>query len=132
MILPYLAWAYLDAGDPESATALLDEDIADATARHDRLPLLDALLVRARVELHQQRWPDAHDTLASALALARALSTPYAEAKALYLYGLLHARHGEIALARARLAGALSILRWLGERMYHHQVEQVLADLGRR
>jgi tetratricopeptide (TPR) repeat protein len=129
MILPYLAWAYLDAGDPESATALLDEGIADARARHDWMPLLEALLVRARVELHQQRWPDAHDTLASALALARALPTPYAEAKALYLCGLLHARRGEITLARARLADALTILRRLGEHLYHDQIEQVLAGL---
>ena len=116
---------------PERAIVLLDEGIADATTRRDRLPLLEALLVRARVELHQQRWPDAHDTLASALALARALPTPYAEAKTLFLYGLLHARCGEVVLARTRLADALIILQRLGEQLYHDEVEHALVNLER-
>ena len=114
---------------PERAIVLLDEGIADATTRRDRLPLLEALLVRARVEVHQQRWSHVHDTLATALALARALPTPYAEAKTLFLYGLLHARCGEVVLARTRLADALIILQRLGEQLYHDEVEHALVNL---
>ncbi len=69
------------------------------------------------------------DALDEALALARAMPYPYAEAKALYVYGLLHATRGEQRQARARLEEALALLARLGERMYAERAEQALAAL---
>jgi tetratricopeptide (TPR) repeat protein len=131
-LLPYLTWAYLDAGDPERAADLLDDSIADAQTQMDRLTQMEALLVQARVTMCLQRWEAAQSTLESAMSLGRAMRSPYAEAKAHYVYGLLHTAQGEAEPARGRLQAALTILHRLGERLYGKRVERALADLVRR
>jgi tetratricopeptide (TPR) repeat protein/transcriptional regulator with XRE-family HTH domain len=130
-LLPYLAWAYLDTGDPDRAAGFLDDGLARAQSQSDRLSLMEVLLVQARVAIHRQRWEAAQSTLESAISLARAMRAPYAEAKALYLYGLLHTAQGEVEPARGRLEAALTILHRLGERLYGEHVERALADLAK-
>jgi tetratricopeptide (TPR) repeat protein len=128
-MLPFLAWAYLDSGDPERAAGLLDDGLADAQSQLDRLDLMELLLVQARVAIRRQRWEAAQSTLESAISLGRAMQSPYAEAKSLYLYGLLQATQGEVEPARGRLEAALTILHRLGERLYGEHVQRILSDL---
>ncbi|HEV2457148.1 MAG TPA: hypothetical protein VGS80_02200, partial [Ktedonobacterales bacterium] len=62
-----------------------------------------------------------------ALALSRAMGYPYAEAKGLYVYGLLHQQKGEPEQATGRLTAAQTILHRLGERFYAEHVERAVA-----
>jgi hypothetical protein len=57
---------------------------------------------------------------------------PYAEAKGLYVYGLMHQQKGEPKQAAERLIAALTILNQLGEQFYAEHVEQALAESERR
>jgi predicted HTH transcriptional regulator len=54
---------------------------------------------------------------------------PYAEARLLHVYGLLHTQKQELAPAHERLAAALAIFRRLGARSHAEQVEQALTSL---
>ena len=50
------------------------------------------------------------------------MPAPYAEAKALAVYGQLHQAKGEPALARERFAEARAICTRQGERLYAQQI----------
>ena len=62
-------------------------------------------------------------------ALARGMPYPYAEARLLHVYGLLHAEQGEPEPARERQEAALAIFRRLGARKDIERVEQDIAAL---
>lgn len=130
-LLPILAWAYDALGDEARADDLLAQSEARAVPEQMRATLVDTFRVRALVALRRQRWQTAEDALAESLALARAMPYPYAEAKALYVYGLLHAASGGPHQARASYEAALAICERLGERLYAEQVERELAALTR-
>ena len=106
--------------------------LSRADASGLRLVLPDALQAQALVALRQRRWGHATDALEQALALSRAMGYPYAEAKGLYVYGLLHQQKGEPKQAAERLTAALTILNQLGGRFYAEHVEQALAESERR
>jgi tetratricopeptide (TPR) repeat protein/transcriptional regulator with XRE-family HTH domain len=129
-VLPYLAWAYLDTGDHARATGLLQDGIVHVQSQLDRLNLMEVLLVQARAAIRRQQWVEAQSTLESAIALSRAMRSPYAEAKVHYVYGLLHFAQGEAAPAQGWLKAALTILHRLGERLYGERIEWALADLA--
>jgi hypothetical protein len=93
--------------------------------------LVDALRIQARLCIRQQRWAEAEAALEEALSLCRAMPYPWAEAKALYVSGLLHKAKGEQEAARELLEAALAICARLGERLYAEQMEQALAGLER-
>jgi tetratricopeptide (TPR) repeat protein/transcriptional regulator with XRE-family HTH domain len=131
-LLPLLAQAYLELGDVGQAQALAASSVARADAAGLRLALPDALRAQALVALRQRRWESARDTLEDALALSRAMGYPYAEAKGLYVYGLLHQQKGEREQAAERLMAAQTILNRLGERFYAEHVEQALAERERK
>jgi hypothetical protein len=61
--------------------------------------------------------------------MSRDVASPYAEAKTLYVYGLLDTKRNEPQRARERLEGALIILTRLGERLYAEQVQHALAEM---
>ncbi len=128
-LLPLLAQAYLDLDDVGQASALAASSVARATAANLRLVLADALRVQASVALRQRRWQDAVDALERTLSLSRAMPYPYAEARALYVYGLMHQQKGEPEQARERLVAALTILNRLGEQLYAKHVERALAEM---
>ncbi|PWT70159.1 MAG: hypothetical protein C5B60_12545, partial [Chloroflexi bacterium] len=130
-LLPLLAQAYLELGDVGKASALAANSVTRATAANMRLVLADALQVKASVALWQRRWDTARDMLEDALALSRAIPYPYAEAKGLYTYGLLHQLKGELQQAAERLTAARTILNRLGERFYAQYVERALAKTER-
>lgn len=125
-LLPLLAQAYLELDDVGQASALAASSVARAAAAGVRLVMADALRVQASVALRQRGWQDAVDALERALSLSRAMPYPYAEARALYVYGLLHQQKGEPEQARERLRASLTILNRLGERLYAEHVERAL------
>jgi tetratricopeptide (TPR) repeat protein len=79
-----------------------------------------------------QRWEDARAALDEAIAMSRDMPYPYAEAKALYVYGQLHAAMGEPGRAREKYEQALSICDRLGEGLYRTYIERDLRRLARK
>lgn len=128
-IVPLLAWAEAEMGDMERAEALLAECASSATTAEHNLALVDALRVRALLATRRERWQAAADALEQSLALARPMPWPYAVAKALYAYGLLHAARGAPEQARARYTEARAILQTLGERPYTARIAEALGRL---
>jgi tetratricopeptide (TPR) repeat protein len=128
--LPRLAWARAVLGDEGSAQVLMERCLTRAWAEQMRLVLVDALRIQAILLQQLRRWEGAERALDETLALCRALPYPYAEAKALYVVGHLHAAKGEPDAARARYEAALAILHRLGERLYAERTELALSELG--
>jgi tetratricopeptide (TPR) repeat protein len=128
-VLPPLAWAYLELGDEQRAETLAAESRTRALADHLHLFLVDALRVQALIAVRQARWHDAQQAMEEGLALCRAMPYPYAEAKALYVYGQLYAAKGDRGLARERYEAALAICARLGEGLYRPHVERALTQL---
>ena len=128
-LLPLLAWAYLDLGNQVQAQTVVSQAIVRAEEEPNRLALVDALRAQALVAIQQDRWQEAEGALNQSLAITRAMPYPYAEAKALYVYGLLHTQKGEPEQTHERLKAALAILKKLGEWLYARHVEQALAAL---
>jgi Tetratricopeptide repeat len=120
-----MAWAELELGKDDRVAAT----IATSLARPERLFYVDTKRVRAMLAIKQQRWPDAVAALEETLTMCRAMPYPYAEAKALYVYGQLHAAKGESERARERYQAALAICERLGEGLYRKHIERDLAAL---
>jgi hypothetical protein len=80
--------------------------------------------------LRHERWGDVAAALEESLALCRAMPYPYAEAKALSVYGQLYAARGEPERAREQYQAARAILSRLGERLYAERIERALAALA--
>jgi predicted ATPase/transcriptional regulator with XRE-family HTH domain len=131
-ILLLLAWTHVELDDAAQAEELVALSIRRAIAEENRLALVDALRVQALRALRQRRWQDAEGALHEALALARAMSYPYGEARVLCTYGLVHVEKGEPEQARERLAASLVILNRLGERLYAETAEKILASSPQR
>jgi transcriptional regulator with XRE-family HTH domain len=82
----------------ESADDALGNHIAYLRNSEHHEALVDALLVRAMIAIRTHRWRAAMEDLDEAIALARALSYPVAELKALAIYGQLYSAMGTSAL----------------------------------
>ncbi len=128
-LLPVLAWARLDAGESDEAVALLSTCLRRAREQEARIVVPNALRVQARRERQLEYWDEAERMLDEALALCRSMPYPYAEAKTLYEYGLLHLQQGQSSQARERFEAALAICDHLGEWLYAQQLEAALAAL---
>jgi class 3 adenylate cyclase/tetratricopeptide (TPR) repeat protein/DNA-binding XRE family transcriptional regulator len=131
-LLPLVACAQLELGDVVAAEALATQTVARMRSQHDRFHLVDALQVEAAVRIRQQRWNDAEARLDEALALARSMPYPYAEAKALATFGDLHLAGGEPERAHDQYEAALAILRSLGEVTCAEQIQRTLHGISRR
>src|SRR5262249_49196962 len=94
-LLPLVAWAHLEMGGEDTAAEVVSPCLGRALASGHRLALPDALRVQALLALRQRRWDEARGVLEQALALVRTMPYPYAEAKALYVYGLLYLESDE-------------------------------------
>jgi tetratricopeptide (TPR) repeat protein/transcriptional regulator with XRE-family HTH domain len=129
LLLPFLAWAHLDLGAVQEAESKVLEAVTRARAHQLRVALVDGLRVQAMTHATQERWQLAAEALDEALELAHTAPFPYAEAKALYVYGHLHAAQGEPLRARARYEAALAILKQVGERLYAKHIEYALRAL---
>jgi transcriptional regulator with XRE-family HTH domain/tetratricopeptide (TPR) repeat protein len=128
-LLPLLAWAYAELGEPAQAAAVLADCLARAAALEVRLVQVDALRIQAVLALRQGVPAEAEQALVRSLAAAHSLPYPYAEAKAFYVYGQLHAAGGESKRARERYEAAISICERLGEALYRPHIERALAAL---
>ena len=126
-LLPLLAWAHVEMGDAARAEAVVAWSIARAAAQHDRITLVEALRVRAMAHTHLARWSEAERALEEGLSVARGMPYPYAEARLLQVYGLMHLRQGAVRPARARLGAAIALFRQLGAREDVERTEQLLA-----
>ena len=128
-VLLILALAHLEVGDTDQAADVARE--ATTRARHDRahLVLADALWARALVETRRGLWPEAERTLHEGLALARPMPYPFAEARLLHAYGVLHHEKGEPRQARACLDEALTIFRRLGARAEAARAQRALDEV---
>jgi tetratricopeptide (TPR) repeat protein len=124
-----LAWAYADLDELDSAAALAEQAVVLARRLEQRLALADALRISALIAFRMGHWPDAAVMLEEALALAHAMPYPYAEAKALWIYGKLDAARGNAAAAQKRFHLALDICHRLGERLYAERIERDLAQV---
>jgi tetratricopeptide (TPR) repeat protein len=131
-LLPHLARAQLELGEVEAAEALAKQTMERVRSQHDRLTLLEALGVEAAVCIRQERWDEAEAALDEALALARSMPYPYAEAKLLATYGDMLVAHGQLEQARGQYAAALAILLPLGEVPYTERIERAMAEMNRR
>jgi tetratricopeptide (TPR) repeat protein len=126
LALPYLAWAEAEVGEVEQAAVTVEDGIAWIAAAHFQLFLPDALRIRALIAAKQRRWDAAATDVVRAIEMAQAMPYPHAEAKALYVYGLLHAAKGEPKRACKRYQAALAICERLGEGLYRPHIEQDL------
>jgi tetratricopeptide (TPR) repeat protein/transcriptional regulator with XRE-family HTH domain len=127
-LIPMQAWAAAERGDMRQADLLVRGEIERARRVGYRPALADALRIRALLAVRQGRSQEAEAALEESLSLCRAMPYPYAEAKALYVYGQLYAARDEPERARERFAQALAILNRLGERLYAEQIERALAE----
>jgi tetratricopeptide (TPR) repeat protein len=130
MILPELAWAYLETGAAAKAEALMVQSMKRAKAQNMRVVVGDLLRIHGIALTRQGREDEAERSLQEGLALTRAMCCPYAEARVLYEWGRMRARKGEPQPARAMLQEALAIFQRLGARPYLARTKQALAELG--
>jgi len=129
-LLPYLAWAYLELGDGDRAEEVVLEGIERARAQGHRLALVELLRVRGMVMARRRRWDVAEHVFQEAVSVARSIRYPYAEARALYEWGLMYAGKPESRQARERLEEASEIFRGLGSRPYSDLAQKVISWPG--
>ncbi|MGH2514452.1 MAG: ATP-binding protein [Ktedonobacterales bacterium] len=125
-LLVALAWAELECGDQARAHETLAQVRQLAAAQSNRTTLADIEWIEALLALREGRWEDAQRSLEQSLAICREAPYPYAEAKACYLYGQVHAAAGRQADAREHYVRALAICERLGERRYRPHIERAL------
>lgn len=125
-----LASAELQLTHDEAAREALDRARQLTESRQRRVTPVDLLRIEALFALRHGRREETRQALEEALALARAMPYPYAEAKALSAYGQFHEAQGQRALARERYEQALAICCRLGERLYAERIERTLAGLA--
>jgi hypothetical protein len=130
-LLVLLAWAESALGHHEQASQRAGTAIARARSQQFALFLPESLSIQALLFMNQpnQDMAKAELALQEAISLARTMPYPYAEAKALYVYGHLHASKGEPEQARETYQAALGICARLGERPYAERIERALQEL---
>jgi tetratricopeptide (TPR) repeat protein len=121
-----LAWAEGMLGEDLLAEARLEALLAVAPP----LFRVDVLRVQGLLATKQGRWEVAAEALDEALERTRAMPFPYAELKALWVYGALEAARGDPTAARRRFEEALAICDRLGEGLYRAHVERDLSALS--
>jgi hypothetical protein len=121
-----LAWAEGMLGEEPLAESRLEALLAVAS------PLLrvDVLRVRGLLASRKKRWDIGIAALDEVLERTRAMPFPYAEAKALWVYGQLEAARGDPVAAADHFAAALAICDRLGEGLYRPHIERDLVALG--
>jgi tetratricopeptide (TPR) repeat protein len=129
VLLSALAEAHADTGDAAGAEEVADLALTQARRTRNRVDGVEALRVRAKVLSMLGRPEVATAALEEALSWARSMPYPYAEARILSEYGLLHLREREPKEARKRLSAALGIFGRLGAKKDAEWTEQALRAL---
>jgi tetratricopeptide (TPR) repeat protein len=123
-----LAWAEGTLGRLAQAETRLAAVLASAPARVRS----DALRVQGLLAIMKGDWDAAAEALNEALERVRAMPYPYAEAKALFVYGQLDAAKGDLERARERYQQAFLICERLGEGLYRKYIERDLWRLAQK
>jgi tetratricopeptide (TPR) repeat protein len=130
-LLMTLAGAYLALDEVDRAEQAAERGLAIAKERHQRLYVPELLLVLGMILTRQRRWNEAEHAFEDAVSRARSMPYPYAEARALSEYAMLHRERGENEEARDRFEEALTIFRRLGAEKDVERTERALAALDR-
>jgi tetratricopeptide (TPR) repeat protein len=128
-VLPQYAWALLDLGEDADAESRAVQSCQQARAGHYPVMLVDGLRILALVLLRQQRWEEARTLLDESLETCQTIHYPYAELKALWVYGRLETARGDRTAAHERFSRALAICERLCEGLYRPHVERDLRAL---
>lgn len=128
-MLATLAWAYLETGMDGPAGEHTARAVSRAIETANRLDLGEALMIRGRVEVVQERFDQAAATLKEAVDLARSLPHPYLEARILEIRAVLDIRRAEPEHGLQTLSDALGIFRRLGAQPSLDRVQMVLSHL---
>jgi tetratricopeptide (TPR) repeat protein len=131
LLLMVLAWAYLTINDLDQAEEAARRALAIAPERHQRLFMPEVLRVQGMILTRQERWDEAKRTFEEAISLAQAMPHPYAEARALHEYGLMHGQKGEPDQMRLQLEQALAIFERLSAKKDVERTERALGALDR-
>jgi tetratricopeptide (TPR) repeat protein len=134
--LALLAEAYLLMGEEYRAVEIVDEimdqDLVSVPSVNTALADMLALRITGMVRGQQGRWKEARQAFEDAISLGKTMSASWFVGWALYDYGLMGIRLGDLQQARDRLQEALAIFRRLGARAYARRTEQTLAKLALR
>jgi hypothetical protein len=76
----------------------------------------------------QHRWQEAECAFEEAVSVARSVRYPYAEARALYEWGLMYVSRMEPDQGRNQLEKAARIFRGLGSRPYSGLIQKAMTD----
>jgi tetratricopeptide (TPR) repeat protein len=121
----FLAWAEIALGHYADAEAGVNALLADATPYFH----VEALRIQGLLATQQERWDVGVAALEEAVERAHAMPRPYAEVKALYVFGQLEAARGDPGAARDYFTQALAICDRLGEGLYRPHIERAIAAL---
>jgi tetratricopeptide (TPR) repeat protein len=110
----------------------LQSHIAHLRTSKQHMVLVDALLVRAMIAVHENSCRAAMKDLDEAIALAQVLPYPDPELKASYIYGQLHSAMGDCVKACEVYARALTICNQLDEGLHRPHIERALSGVMRR
>jgi tetratricopeptide (TPR) repeat protein len=130
--LPVLAWAYLEAGDPERARETARHALRRGKEHGDQIVMADALWVSGRIATHAERWEVAEQFFMEGLALTRGNSFRWAEIRTAFEYGCMQARAGRPTEAFATLQEALTEFRRMRAQPYIERTEKEIARLQGR
>jgi tetratricopeptide (TPR) repeat protein/transcriptional regulator with XRE-family HTH domain len=124
--LLFLAWAEMALGKAPLAEARMRTVLANAS------PLFrtQALRIQGLLATRQEHWEAGVAALEEAVASAHAMPFPYAELKALWVYGQLEAARGDPTAARRRFEEGLAICDRLGEGLYRRYITRELSTLS--
>lgn len=126
-LLSVLAEAQMAMGDLAEGGQLAAKAVMQARTQNDHLSLVDALRVWAMALGRQGRWEEAEHAFEEAASMARALHYPYAEARALYRWGVMAVQGPD--KARRQVQEALAIFQRLGAKKDVERAEQALIEL---
>jgi hypothetical protein len=82
---------------------VVQEGIDRARAQGNILTLVELLRARGMVVARERRWDEAERVSEEAVSVARSLRHPYAEARALYEWGLMYAGRPDPKLSGEQL-----------------------------
>ncbi len=126
-LLPYLAWAYLGVRNDARAEEVVLEGIERTRVQGHRLALVELLRVRGMTLTKRRRWDEAERAFEEAVSVARSIRYPYAEARALYEWGLMYLGGPDTKQAQDRLEAAAEIFEALGSRPYSYLTQKAMA-----
>jgi len=128
-LLLSLGAARLATGDLDGADDVAMKAIAEVTRQRLPVGLVDALRIQGAIAAQRHKWEDAESRLQRAVDLARDITYPWGEARALYEYGLAFAAKGEAHRAREQLEAASAIFQRLGAEPYRVRADQAATEL---